>query len=57
MTFTYVALLSGLVAWNLPGGADSIMSRISVSSGIVVYVASAVCERVRVEAACVSKRP
>jgi hypothetical protein len=30
MTFTYVALLSGLVAWNTPGGADSIMSRISV---------------------------
>lgn len=30
MTFTYVALLSGLVAWNLPGGADSIMSRVSV---------------------------
>lgn len=31
MTFTYVSLLSGLVAWNTPGGADSIMSRISVS--------------------------
>lgn len=31
MTFTYVSLLSGLVAWNMPGGADSIMSRISVS--------------------------
>jgi hypothetical protein len=34
MTFTYVALLSGLVAWNIPGGADSIMTRISVSSAV-----------------------
>jgi hypothetical protein len=36
MTFTYVALLSGLVAWNIPGGADSIMTRISVSSAAAV---------------------
>jgi hypothetical protein len=32
MTFTYVSLLSGLISWNLPGGADSIMNRISVRS-------------------------
>lgn len=32
MTFTYVSLLSGLVAYNTPGDADSIMSRISVST-------------------------
>jgi hypothetical protein len=32
MTFTYVSLLSGLVAFNTPGDADSIMSRISVST-------------------------
>lgn len=32
MTFTYVALLSGLVNWNILPGADSIMTRISVSN-------------------------
>ena len=34
MTFTYVALLSGLISWNLPGGADSIMNRISVRAAL-----------------------
>jgi len=36
MTFTYVALLSGLVAYNTAGGADSIMQRISVSSAALL---------------------
>lgn len=36
MTFTYVALLSGLVAYNTSGGADSIMQRISVSSAALL---------------------
>lgn len=37
MTFTYVALLSGLVAWNTPGGADSIMSRISSAYAVLSF--------------------
>lgn len=31
MTFTYVALISGIVSWNLPGEADSMFNRLSVS--------------------------
>lgn len=31
MTFTYVSFLSGLVSWSLPGGADSMFQRMSVS--------------------------
>lgn len=32
MTFTYVSFMSGLVAWNLPGGADSMADRLGVSA-------------------------
>lgn len=31
MTFTYVALFSGIVSWGLPAGADSMFNRMSVS--------------------------
>jgi hypothetical protein len=31
MTFTYVSAISGICAWSLPGGAESIFQRMSVS--------------------------
>lgn len=34
MTFTYVAFISGIVSWNLPGVADSMFNRMSVSHGL-----------------------
>jgi len=37
MTFTYVALLSGLVAYNTSGGADSIMQRISSCYAVLSF--------------------
>jgi hypothetical protein len=32
MTFTYVAAISGICAWSLPGGASSMFQRMSVST-------------------------
>lgn len=34
LTFTYVAALSGLVAWSTYGTADSILQRLGVSDGM-----------------------
>jgi pentatricopeptide repeat protein len=34
MTFTYVAAISGICAWSLPGGAESMFQRMSVSMAV-----------------------
>ncbi|KAF8072475.1 abcG12 [Scenedesmus sp. PABB004] len=37
MTFTYVALISGLVSWSLPGDANSIFQRMSVAYAVLTF--------------------
>eukprot|EP00878_Enallax_costatus_P012559 GHUV01013117.1.p1 GENE.GHUV01013117.1~~GHUV01013117.1.p1 ORF type:complete len:585 (+),score=193.17 GHUV01013117.1:274-2028(+) len=37
MTFTYVALVSGIVSWNLPGEASSMFNRMSVCYAVLTF--------------------
>lgn len=37
MTFTYVSAISGICAWSLPGGAESMFQRMSVSYAVLTF--------------------
>lgn len=49
MTFTYVAAISGICAWSLPGGASSMFQRMSVSTPcmlLMVWHLMLLCEQI-----------